>query len=392
MPAVTSDGAKTDQLQFNLGEKRMPMRAVSRKHISLTAALLSFGMLALGIAGFPGRVSAQESPLLYTGPDREQKLIAGAKSEGEVMLYSAMIVNQAIRPLADAFMKKYPFIKVNYWRAESAGIFTKLSAEIRAGKVQADVVEGTGVGEAAVQAGFAQPYKTPMTDLIPERYRDPDSLWTPSRISYHGIGYNTKLVPPDQVPKTFEDLLDPRWKGKMVWHLGSSSGADLFVTNLRLKWGDDKTKEYLKKLATQNVTGLTGVSARALVDRVIAGEFALALNIFAHHPLISAKKGAPASSILMDPAASTVGTTIVPKGIKHPNAAMLLVDFMASKEGQTILARAGYFPVYPDIPVDDDIAPVVEAVKKVHEQFISPEHLTKDTPASEDMIKAAFGQ
>jgi iron(III) transport system substrate-binding protein len=368
------------------------LSAISGNRLRHAFALVSAAVVTIGLIGSPGAAFAQESPLLYTGADRQEKLIAGAKQEGEVMLYSAMIVNQAIRPLTDAFRKKYPFLKVNYWRAESAGIFTKLSAEIRAGNVVADVVEGTGVGEVAVQAGFAQPYKTPMTDLIPERYRDADSLWTPSRISYHGIGYNTKLVPPDQVPKTFEDLLDPRWKGKLVWHLGSSSGADLFVTNLRLKWGDDKTKEYLKKLATQNVTGLTGVSARALVDRVIAGEFAMALNIFAHHPLISAKKGAPASSILMDPAASTVGTTIVPKGIKHPNAAMLLVDFMASKEGQTILAKAGYFPVYPDIPVDEDIAPVVEAVKKVHEQFISPEHLTKDTQASDDMIKAVFAQ
>jgi ABC-type Fe3+ transport system substrate-binding protein len=368
------------------------LSAISGIRLRHAFALVSAAAVTIGLVGWPNSGFAQESPLTYTGPDRQEKLIAGAKQEGEVMLYSAMIVNQAIRPLTDAFKKKYPFLKMNYWRAESAGIFTKLSAEIRAGNVMADVVEGTGVGEMAVQAGFAQPYKTPMTDLIPERYRDPDSLWTPSRISYHGIGYNTKLVPPDQAPKTYEDLLDPRWKGKMVWHLGSSSGADLFVTNLRLKWGDDKTKEYLKKLATQNVTGLTGVSARALVDRVIAGEFAMALNIFAHHPLISAKKGAPASSILMDPAASTVGTTIVPKGIRHPNAAMLLVDFMASKEGQAILAKAGYFPVYPDIPVDEDIAPVIEAVKKVHEQFISPEHLTKDTPASDAMVKAAFSQ
>ena len=370
----------------------MPMGAVSRKHISLTAALLSFGILALGIAGFPGQVSAQESPLLYTGPDREQKLIAGAKSEGEVMLYSAMIVNQAIRPLADAFMKKYPFIKVNYWRAESAGIFTKLSAEVRAGKVAADVVEGTGIGEAAIQAGFAQPYKTPAVDKIPEHHRDPNSLWTATRLSYFGVGYNTKLVPADAVPKKYEDLLDPRWKGKMVWHLGSSSGAALFVTNLRLKWGDEKTRDYLKKLGEQKVTGLTGVSARALVDRVIAGEFPLALNIFAHHPLISAEKGAPASSSLMDPVATTVGTMIIPKGLKHPHAAMLLADFILSEEGQKILSGAGYFPSRPDIPTDDDIAPVTEALKTVSEQFVSPESLNKYTQSSEDMIKAAFGQ
>ncbi len=369
----------------------MPMSA-SGSRLRLGFAVLSLAFFAAGSFGSVRQASAQQSPLLYSGPDREQKLIAGAKAEGEVMLYSAMIVNQAIRPLADAFMKKYPFIKVSYWRAESAGIFTKLSAEVRAGKVQADVVEGTGVGEVAIQAGFAQPYKTPAIEKIAQHHRDPNSLWTATRLSYFGVGYNTKLVPADAVPKTYEDLLDPRWKGKMVWHLGSSSGAALFATNLRLRWGDEKTREYLKKLAEQKVIGLTGVSARALVDRVIAGEFPLALNIFAHHPLISAEKGAPAASSLMDPVATTVGTMIIPKGLRHPNAAMLLADFILSEEGQKILSGAGYFPSRPDIPTDDDIAPVTEALKTVSEQFVSPESLNKYTQSSEDMIKAAFGQ
>jgi len=96
----------------------MSKSATPKCRLRLAFALLSFGLLTLGALG-TRQSFAEESPLLYTGSDREQKLIAGAKAEGEVMLYSAMIVNQAIRPLADAFMKKYPFIKMNYWRAES---------------------------------------------------------------------------------------------------------------------------------------------------------------------------------------------------------------------------------------------------------------------------------
>lgn len=366
------------------------MSAIPKSRPRNAFAILAAGFIALGAAGMPERALSQESPLLYMGPDREQKLIEGAKQEGEVMLYSALIVNQAIRPIVDAFQKRYPFIKVNYWRAESAGIFTKLSAEIRAGKVVADVVEGTGVGEAVIQAGFVQPYKTPAIEKIPAIHRDPNSLWTATRLSYFGVGYNTKTVSADAVPKTYEDLLDPRWKGKMVWHLGSASGAALFVSNLRLKWGDEKTRDYLTKLADQKVTGLTGVSARALVDRVIAGEFSLALNIFAHHPYISAEKGAPSASKLMDPVATTVGTMVIPKGIKHPHAAMLLADFILSDEGQKILSEAGYFPSRPDIPTDSDIAPVTEMLKTVTEQFVSPENLNKYTQSSEDMIKAVF--
>jgi ABC-type Fe3+ transport system substrate-binding protein len=361
---------------------------ISGRRLRLAFALLCFTLV--GVSGTSHRAYAAESPLLYSGADREQVLIEGARREGEVMLYSAMIVNQTLRPLAEAFGKRYPFIKLNYWRAESAGIFTKLSAEERAGRVAADVVEGTGVGEAVVQAGFAQPYKTPAIEGIAPVYRDPKSLWTATRLSYFGVGYNTKLVPPDAVPKRYEDLLDPRWKGKIVWHAGSSSGAPLFVTNLRLKWGDERTRDYLKKLAEQNVVALTGTSARGLVDRVIAGEFAIALNIFAHHPLISHAKGAPSLSVLMDPVPTTVGTMIIPKGLPHPHAAMLLADFILSREGQAILADSEYFPSRADVATMASLTPITDTLKTVSEQFVSPENLVKYTPSSEEMISELF--
>jgi ABC-type Fe3+ transport system substrate-binding protein len=335
---------------------------------------------------------AHADALTYAGPDRQTKLVEGAKAEGEVVFYSAMIVNQALRPVSEAFMKKYPFIKVNYWRAESAGIFTKLSAEMRAGKVMADLVEGTGVGEAVIQAGFAQSYVTPLINEIPERYRDRNGLWTPTRRSFFGIGYNTKATPAGDLPQTYEDLLDPRWKGRMAWHAGSASGADLFVTNLRMKWGEEAARVYLQKLAGQNVISLSGASARGLVDRVIAGELGLALNIFAHHPLISASKGAPVSSILLEPVASTVGTMIVPKGVRHPHAAMLLVDFILSREGQEILSEAGYFPSRTDVPTRVDLAPITDALARVSEQFVSPEALNQFTASSEEMIQAVMAK
>jgi iron(III) transport system substrate-binding protein len=351
---------------------------------------LALSLLTLCGSCIAQELRAQDAPLLLTSDDREQRLVEGARREGEVMLYSAMIVNQALRPLAEAFSKRYPFIKVNYWRAESSGIFTKLSAEVRAGKVAADVVEGTGVGEAVIQAGFAQPYATPAIEGIPDAYRDPHALWTATRRSFFGVGYNTKLVPPDDAPKTYEDLLNPRWKGKMVWHTGSASGADLFVTNLRLKWGDERARDYLAKLAAQKVAGLSGTSARGLIDRVIAGEFAMALNIFAHHPLIIHAKGAPSQSILMEPVATTVGTMIIPKGLPHPHAAMLLVDFILSREGQTILANAGYFPTRSDVPARPDLKPITDALAIVSEQFISPETLVQYTPASEKIVSDLF--
>src|SRR3954465_4568957 len=115
--------------------------------------------------------------LRYKGPDRAQKLIEGAGKEGQVVLYSAMIVNQATRPIVEKFGKKYPFIKASYWRADSEDIAQKISAEGRANNVVADVFEGTGVGELAVGANLAVPYYTPAIDAYPEQYRDPTNMW-----------------------------------------------------------------------------------------------------------------------------------------------------------------------------------------------------------------------
>src|SRR5262249_51809507 len=119
--------------------------------------------------------------LLYNGPDREQRLIEGARQEGQVVIYSAVIVNQALRPIAERFAKKYPFIKLTYWRADSEDIMQKVSAEVRADNVVADVVEGTGVGELATQAKVVQPYFTPAFAAYPERYRDRGGLWAATR-------------------------------------------------------------------------------------------------------------------------------------------------------------------------------------------------------------------
>ncbi len=101
---------------------------------------------------------------------------------------------------------------------------------------------------------------------------------------------------------------------------------------------------YFRKLAEQKIINFASGSARTLVDRVIAGEYPIAINIYAHHPLISAGKGAPVNSQLMDPVPSAAGSLAVLKGAKHPHAAMLLTDFILSREGQKIMAEGRVFP------------------------------------------------
>jgi iron(III) transport system substrate-binding protein len=328
--------------------------------------------------------------LTYAGPDRTDRLIEGAKKEGELTYYSAMIVNQALRPLTAAFQVKYPFIKISYWRADSEEIETKIAAEIRANNPVGDVIEGTGIGELAVHAGLAQPIVSPELSAVPERFRDPNRLWVPTRMSYFAMAYNTRLIAAGTQPKTYDDLLDEKWRGKMAWPLLSAIGAPLFVTNLRLAWSDEKAMDYLRRLRAQNIVNFGAGNPRTLVDRVIAGEYPIALQIFAHHPLISAAKGAPVTTQLLAPVASSAGTLVIPKGSRHPYSAALLMDFLLSKEGQRILAAAEYLPVRPDVEPLAQIAPIVPSRAGVAENFISPEKLNTYTESSARIVEDLF--
>ena len=359
----------------------------------MRAGWLTPSALVVGAALLTGISGARAHEILTSkAPDRAQQLLDGARKEGQVVLYSAAIVNQALRPIAEAFMKKYPFVKVTYWRADTEEIIAKLSAEVRAKNVMADLVEGTGVGELAVESGLTVPFTTPATDELPEMYRDPRGNWASTRISYFGLAYNTKLVPADQVPKTYEDLLDPKWKGKLAWRINTSSGTPLFITTIRLTLGEDKAKDYFDKLAQQKIINFGSGSARTLVDRVIAGENPIALNIFAHHPLISKAKGAPVNTQLLGPVPSTAGTMVVPRGVRHPYAAMLLADFIISKEGQSIFAKAEYFPVRPDVAPLETLAPVVPKVAGVEELFVSSEKLNRLYESSQKIFEDKFRQ
>jgi iron(III) transport system substrate-binding protein len=353
------------------------------------ASTVAAMLLGAALAAFAGATRAQDILLSRTG-DREQRILEGARKEGQVVLYSAAIVNQALRPLSDAFMKKYPFVKMTFWRGDTEEIVAKLSAEERANNVVVDVAEGTGVGDLAVDAGLTEPYYSPEVEALPERYRDARGRWVYTRISYFSIAYNTRLVAAADVPKTYDDLLDPRWNGKLAWRVGTASGTPLFITTQRLARGEDNALAYLQKLAQQKVINFGSGSARTLVDRVIAGEFPIALNIFAHHPLISKAKGAPVNSQLMDPVPSTAGTMVIVKGARHPNAALLLADFILSKEGQQILAGAEYFPVRSDVTPQPALASVIPERAGVPELFLNPDLLNQNTARSEKIFEELF--
>jgi len=255
------------------------------------------------------------------------------------MFYSSLIPNLGLKAITEGFKKKYPFVAIESWRGTEVNIAQKTLAELRAGAPAGDLLEGSELAPIFIKSGFLQRFSSPEILKTPAQYRDKTGLTAATRFSYYGTAFNTKLVPPGTQPKSFAELLDPKWKNKMAWRVGSDSGTHMFVANLMLSTGEAKADAYLKSLAAQNVVGFTG-SAQALIDRVIAGEYAITLTTAQHLPIIAASKGAPIAAQVLQPMPATVASIMIPRGTKHPYAAMLFVDYVLSAEGQTVL-RAG---------------------------------------------------
>jgi ABC-type Fe3+ transport system substrate-binding protein len=305
--------------------------------------------------------------------DADPGLLAKAKAEGKLVYYTDLIIDQIVRPLVAAFEAKYG-VKVEYSRADSQDTIIKLLGEHKAGRMQADVFGLTSGLQSLIDGGAVRKFTPANAGDIPAQFQDPNHYWISTNYYVMTPAVNTDLVAEKDRPKTFEDLLDPRWKDKMVWKPNDLSGAPGFIGNVLRTMGDDKGMDYLRKLSQQHVKSFGG-SARAVVDQLIAGEYPLALQIFNHHAALSAKKGAPSQWLKMEPAMVQMTLVTLTTGSQHPNAAQLFVEFMLSKEGQALFKKADYFPTRADTaPSMPELAPSTGGFKA---NFFSPEDTAK---------------
>ena len=181
-------------------------------------------------------------------------LVAAAKKEGQVLIYTTLIVEQIVRPLIKAFQSQVPGIDVKYVRADSTGLVVRLTNEARANRTQADIwhmVEGVG---PLIDAGIAVPVDLPSAKALPAAYADTNRRWVATNLALRSLAYNTKLVPPAQAPKGYADLIEPRFKGKFVWNPNSVSGAYGFIGTVLKHRGEEKGLTYLRALAKQDIT------------------------------------------------------------------------------------------------------------------------------------------
>jgi ABC-type Fe3+ transport system substrate-binding protein len=332
-------------------------------------------VLAITLAAFfhPQSLSGAsvEDVALLKSADRQKILVEGAKKEGKLSFYTTLIVEQVVRPLKDAFEKEYPFIQVEFFRGNSDRITQRLFAEYQAKRYAVDVVDGSSTTTMVQRAGYLQKFFSPHLAEYPAELKDPQGYWGVSNVYFHTLGYNTRMVKPNEVPRTYEELLNPRWKGQMIWSTGRGGGGPLFVGNLFQTMGETAGKVYLQKLKAQNIAKSTA-SARQVLDLVIAGEYPLVLVIFNHHAYISKTAGAPSEWLPLEPVAATISTIGLPKFAPHPHAALLFLDFVISKRGQKIFQLSNYLPSHPEMPaIQADLKPGGGRFKRVN--YMNPE-------------------
>ena len=322
-----------------------------------------------------------------SGRTDERALYEAAKAEGQVIWYTTLIINVGVRPLAAAFERKYPGIQVRYSRADSAQTAVKVLNEARAGKVQADVVDGTDSLPPLRRAGLLARYRPAATDRYPPELKDPEGYWHATLIYFMTPAFNTRLVPKSEAPGTLQDLLDPKWKGKMAWTTSRGSGGPSFIGTVLQSRGEERGMAYLRALATQAIMNVN-VAARALVEQCALGEYPIVLNIFNHHAAMSAAKGAPVDWIKLDMIGAPMQVSGLLKDAPHPNAGKLLLDFMASEEGQKILAQAELLPAMPGVPAAfPEVKPEVAGFKPV---VLSQDLLARETDRWVGIYRSLF--
>ena len=329
-------------LAANLLAKPVPRRQYTRTGGML--ALLAAGLLAGSCAFAQAQPRTMEELAAYAGPDREQILLDGARREGELMLYHSM-PKEDMQPVVDAFEKKYG-VKVKTWRASSSGLTQRITTEARGKRYQVDVIEDNAPGTEAVRReNLLQAVTSPAQAGLVDGALPPHREWVGATIDMLVASYNTSKIKPEDLPKSYQDLLDPRWKGQ----LGVESEDQDWYAVLVQKLGEDQGRQLFRKLVDTN--GISVRKGHSLLTQLVAtGEVPLALTTYNYKPAQLKRDGAPIGYFSIPPAIGYFRGTGVFRQAPHPHAALLYYDFMLSEEAQKILA--GNFNIVTSNKID----------------------------------------
>jgi len=268
-------------------------------------------------------------------------LVEAAKKEGKLVWYTSMAIDTS-KPMVDAFLSQYPFIKADLVRAGEEQLLNRILTETRAGRWFFDVVSSSAIQVLALR-NFLAPYASTEARAFPDELRDPQSRWTAVYNNNLVFAYNTKMVPEKEAPRDYDDLLDAKWKGKMLM---DSTDYDWYGT-LAGVWGREKALRYVERLAQQRPAWRRGHGL--LAQLIAAGEAPLG---WAYNFRIERMKseGAPVEWVSsFNPIVTTING--IGLGVKagSPNAAKLFIDFILSKKGQEMIRDMRRIPARGDV-------------------------------------------
>ena len=264
--------------------------------------------------------------------EREALLIKGAKEEKELMFYATTPVTQ-VAVLRKHFNARYPFVELKHYYSPRQGILNKTLSEYRGNANITDVImTDVSYGTVLMKEGVSAPYSTPDAARYVRGSFDPKGQWFTMYMLTTALVYNRNLVKPSDAPKTYQDLLDPKWKGKMMF----DPEAAFIMAAMEQSWGKEKARDYLSKLARQDLIFRRGTTLTSQL--IAAGEQPIAIAINAETTADMRDKGAPLGFSVLPPRIIKPNGFFAAKKAPHPHAALLFTDWALSEEGQKVLA------------------------------------------------------
>ena len=300
--------------------------------------------LSTAVTMMAGGAWAQPALATYEGADRMDRIVAAAKKEGTLTLYTT-IAEKDLPTLIKPFEAKYG-VKVVVWRAGTDKVLQRTLAEAAANRHEVDAVHfGSPEMEALSREKVLQTVNSPVYKDLQAGSVPPHRQWAATLLSVWVQAYNTNLVKKEDLPKTYQDLLDPKWKGKLGIE---AKNQDWFATVVGLNGGGDKGLKYFQELVAKN-----GISPRTghtlLTNMVVSGEVPMALTVYNYMPEQAKKKGAPIDWVVIEPAIARSNAIGVAAKAPHPAAALLFHEYMLT-EAQPLMLGLDYVPTNTKVP------------------------------------------
>jgi iron(III) transport system substrate-binding protein len=269
----------------------------------------------------------------------QEQLITGAKKEGKLVVYASATAPQLQMYFA-AFNKKYPFIKTEFFRTGKQKLVTKILFEEQAKQHIADLIH-TSVIETNIlkKRGALSRHVPNEAGSYPSQYKDPEGFWTSAYASGTLMGFNSLQVKRAEAPKTYDDLLNPRWKNSIAI---DSNKIEWFAMLLKLKG-----RPFMEKLAAQAPTLRDGNTL--VLQLLAAGEFPVAAGVYEYSVEDMKQKGAPVDWIGLEPVITYTVAVSLSSQPPRPFAAKLFIEWLLSKEGQEVVNQFGRVPIRDDV-------------------------------------------